>query len=232
MKTRILTLGLLLLTAACGSTTPAPPAPGNAPGPVLFAGDSVAAGLSAPLTEAFAASGVRFRSVASEGGGNVVGPNAQSTWETLPGAIADTGPAVVVYQITTYDWGTAQEQRDAYTRLAEAVTAAGATPVIVTMPPIRPDDFYAPHMAELARTADVARQVPGLHVLDAGAVWGAEFQPDGRSSDGIHACPQGAARFTAWLLRELATLRADFTPAAPETWANTGWAADRRFIGC
>ncbi|MFI5843166.1 acyltransferase family protein [Catenuloplanes sp. NPDC051500] len=54
---------------------------------------------------------------------------------------------------------------------------------------------------------------------------------------------------TALLLRELATtgtvspsaqadlgavaaLWTGFTPAAPETWANTGWSADRRFIGC
>lgn len=232
MKTRLIIALGLLLTSACGAPGPGPAPAASPPGTVLFAGDSIAAGLSAPLTEAFAASGVRFRSIASEGGGNVVGPNAESTWATLPDAIAETAPAVVVYQITTYDWGTAQEQQDAYTRLAQTVTEAGATLVVVTMPPIRPDDFYAPHLADLARTADVAGAVPGVHLRDAGEVWGAEFQPDGRSSDGIHACPQGAARYTTWLLRELATLWPGFTPAAPETWANTGWSADKRFIGC
>jgi lysophospholipase L1-like esterase len=232
MTTRLtLTLGLLLLTAACGSP-PQSPAVETPTGTVLFAGDSVAAGLSAPLTEAFAASGARFRSIASEGGGNVVGPNAESAWKTLPDAIAAESPAVVVYQITTYDWGTAQEQRAAYTRLSETVTGAGAMLVVVTMPPIRADDFYAPHLAELARAATIAAEVPGVHLLDAGEVWGAEFRQDGRSSDGIHTCPQGAARFTSWLLDELAALWAGFTPAAPETWANTGWSADRRFIGC
>ncbi|WP_157239160.1 SGNH/GDSL hydrolase family protein [Catenuloplanes japonicus] len=230
MKTRIgITVGALLLSA-CSSPSPTPVPVRPDLGAVLFAGDSVAAGESAPLTEAFAAAGVRFRSIASEGGGNVVGPNAEATWETLPAAIAEDRPAVVIYQITTYDWGTEPEQRAAYTRLAESV--GDATLVIVTVPPIRADDFYTPHLADLARTATVARDVPGAHLLDASEVWGTEFTPDGRSTDGIHTCPQGAARFTTWLLRALAALWPGFTPPAPDTWANTGWSTDRRFVGC
>jgi hypothetical protein len=247
MKTRIgIALGSLLLTAAC-TTQPATPTAeggggGSSLGKVLFAGDSVAAGESVPLTEAFAAGGVRFQSIAAEGGGNVVGPNSAATWEKLRSAIKEAVPSVVIYQITTYDWGTSQQQKDAYTRLSTTVTAAGATLVIVTMPPIKPDDFYAPHLGDLNRTRDAAQAVASasagrVHMLDARAVWGDEFrqQRDGkadRSSDGIHTCPQGAARFTAWLLKELAEIKPGFTPAAPDTWANTGWSADKRFIGC
>jgi hypothetical protein len=74
-------------------------------------------------------------------------------------------------------------------------------------------------------------------VLDAGAVWGSTYQQtrDGaadRSTDGIHTCPQGAARFTAWLLGELAKLFPGFTPAAPQSWTGAGWSADARFRGC
>lgn len=53
-----------------------------------------------------------------------------------------------------------------------------------------------------------------------------------RSSDGIHTCPQGAALFTHWLLGELAARYPEFSPAAPQEWANTGWSADPRFKGC
>ncbi|MBB4908622.1 hypothetical protein [Actinophytocola algeriensis] len=122
------------------------------------------------------------------------------------------------------------------------MTGAGADLAFVTMPPIRPDDFYRPHMADLDRAPEVARAVADessgkATVLDAGAVWGSTYRQvaDGRtdrSSDGIHTCPQGAARFTHWLLGELAKRYPGFTPAAPRDWANTGWSADARFRGC
>ena len=210
--------------------------------PVLLLGDSVAAGLAAPMTEAFAASGNRFQSLASDGGGNVVGPFADENWVTLPQQIAASAAHLVVYQVTTYDWGTEDEQRAGYERLATTVAAAGAELVLVTMPPIRADDFYQPHVDELARTAAVARAVADgsggkAAFFDATDVWGADFQPqrDGvtdRSSDGIHVCPQGAARFTVWLTGKLAERYPDFTPADATTWANTGWSSDEHFVGC
>ncbi|MDR7275717.1 SGNH/GDSL hydrolase family protein [Catenuloplanes atrovinosus] len=241
MRTRIgIALGLLLLTTACDARDPepGPPAGGGSPaGGVLLLGDSVAAGQAAALTEAFAVSGVRFWSAATEGGGNVVGPNASAAWEALPATIEQAAPTVVVYQITTYDWGTAREQTDAYTRLSATVADAGATLVIVTMPPIRADDFHAPHLDELHRTRDSARAAADAsggrtRLLDAGEVWGGEFTPEGRSSDGVHTCPQGAARFAEWLLAKLTPVMPGLTPAPRETWVNAGWSGDRRFIGC
>ncbi len=209
---------------------------------VVLLGDSVAQGQALPLAAAFDAGGVDFHSLASTGGGNVVGPNSEAQWETLPDQIASHDPSTVIYQLTTYDWGSEQEQRDAYERLLTTVAEADAGLVFVTMPPIRPDDFYEPHMDELDRAPDVARAVvedspEQAVVLDAGEVWGDTYQRNregvaDRSSDGIHTCPQGAARFTSWLLTELTALHPDFTPPAPEEWANTGWSADEHFQGC
>jgi lysophospholipase L1-like esterase len=228
--------GLLLLTTACAEQS-TPPARASALSTVLFLGDSIAEGEALPLTEAFAASDVRFTSLAADGGGNVVGPFSDENWKKLPEQIASVTPSVVVYQITTYDWGTQREQQAAYEKLRTTVTDTGAKLVFVTAPPITPDDFYAPHMADLARAPEAARAVRSATVLDASAVWGNTYQQKrngkaDRSTDGIHACPQGAARFAAWLLDELATLFPGFTPADPTTWANTGWAADNRFTGC
>ncbi|WP_017559340.1 SGNH/GDSL hydrolase family protein [Nocardiopsis baichengensis] len=244
-------VGPLLLSVGCsgGSSASedagAPEGADASAGPglseVLLLGDSVAAGQALPMAEAFDASGVEFVSEASDGGGNVVGPFSEKNWEELPDRIADADPDLVVYQVTTYDWGTADEQREGYGKLLTTVTDQGADLVFVTMPPIKPDDFYRPHMDQLERTSEIAGQVADssgdARLLDAGEVWGDEYQrardgePD-RSEDGIHTCPQGAARFTQWLLEELSDAYPGFTPAEPDEWADTGWSADERFKGC
>ncbi|WP_020662498.1 SGNH/GDSL hydrolase family protein [Amycolatopsis benzoatilytica] len=247
IKTRKIVLclaGLLLPVAACSGTSaseaPAPNASGQSK--VVLLGDSVAAGEALPLTAAFQASGVGFESLAAAGGGNVVGPFSDKNWEQLPGQLATAKPTVVVYQIASYDWGTQAEQQAAYTKLLDTVSGTGAKLAFVSMPPIKADEFYQPHVADLQRTAAVAKTVAdgsgGKAVfLDATAVWGPTYQQtrDGkadRSADGIHTCPQGAARFTSWLLPNLTGLLPGFTPAAASTWANTGWSGDKRFKGC
>ncbi len=113
---------------------------------------------------------------------------------------------------------------------------------MVSTPPIRADEFYAPHVPDLERAQDVARSVAegsdGAAVfLDATPVWGEQYarERDGvvdRSTDGIHTCPQGAARFTVWLLDELAELHPGFEPPAAGEWADLGWAQDEHFVGC
>lgn len=240
------TAGLLLLTTACAGPREGAPDQLSAPPPglsrVVLLGDSVAKGQGVALSAAFDASGVEFSSQASEGGGNVVGPGSEEQWEARTELLSTARPSTVIYQITTYDWGTDQEQRAGYERLLDDVRKVGGKLVFVTVPPIRPDEFYAPHVPELERTTEVARQVADESegdavLLDAGAVWGEEFQQerDGtadRSADGIHTCPQGAARFSTWLLDQLQAAYPAFTPAEPADWANTGWADDAQFIGC
>ncbi|QPZ39445.1 SGNH/GDSL hydrolase family protein [Paramicrobacterium chengjingii] len=209
--------------------------------PVLFLGDSVAAGQAVALQQGFAESGVKFVDATSVGGGNVVGPNAEKQWETLPDQLEDAAEGVVIYQVTTYDWGTPDEQRDAYSRLAEAASSIDADLIFVSMPPLKPDDFYAPHMEELTSANEQAKSVAddldGVEYLDASTVWGDDYsrEHDGaidRSDDGIHTCPQGAARFASWTLDELAELYSGFKPAEPDAWANTGWADSDVFHGC
>lgn len=241
-------VGLLLPVTACSgqSTAVGPSADGGSgasdQSKVVLLGDSIAEGESLPLTAAFKAGGVGFAPFAADGGGNVVGPFSEKNWETLPGQIAAAKPTVVVYQIATYDWGTQAEQQAAYTKLVDTVSGVGAKLAFVSMPPIKADDFYQPHMADLQRTAAVAKTVAdgsgGKAVfLDATAVWGETYQQTkngkaDRSADGIHTCPQGAARFTNWLLSNLTGLLPDFTPPDASTWANTGWSGDKRFQGC
>ncbi|WP_426623125.1 SGNH/GDSL hydrolase family protein [Leifsonia sp. McL0607] len=228
-------------TSASGSaptTELAPPAEGLSR--VLWLGDSIADGLSLPLSFAFDAAKVEFSSIAAAGGGTVVGDLGKTTWETLDERLRTMKPSTVVYQVTTYDWGSSEELERAYQRLVDA--AGDAKVIFVTVPPIAADDFYAPHLEDLARTTAAAQAVAErsggrAHVLDASAVWGTSFTKtvDGkryRSDDGIHTCPQGAARFTNWLLDGLSDVYPAFTPPAASKWANAGWASDKAFIGC
>lgn len=266
-KTRSLALGLAgvaLFAAACSSRSGTPGAssgasPGEAPGAtsagangadgatgglakVLFLGDSIAVQEALPLAAAFKASNVQFQSIAAAGGGNVLGPDSDHNWQALPGQIASAKATVLVYQIATYDWGSQQEQQAAYQRLLATTTANGAKLIFVTMPPIKADDFYQPHTAELAHAKAAAQAVADgspnqSAVLDATAVWGPSYQQDrdgkaDRSSDGIHTCPQSAARFADWLLGQLHGRFAGFSPAPAQTWANAGWSASTDFHGC
>lgn len=226
-------------TSAADGTSPSEQAP-----KVLWVGDSVAAQLAKPLTAAAKTSELPFKSIAAAGGGNVSGREklTQSTFQRLNEALDSYSPDVVTYQVSTYDWGTEKEQRAAYEKLLKTVAESGAELAIVTMPPIKPDDFYKDHMDELERTNRLVEEVAAgsddkAVVLDSAQVWGEEFQKkrDGklyRKSDGIHTCPQGAAQFTDWLLEKLAKQFDGFTPAKPESWANAGWSGDSKFEGC
>lgn len=210
---------------------------------LMWMGDSVAEQLEKPLSAAAEASGITFKSIAASGGGNVAGPKqiSQGTFTKLGDALKSFHPSVVAYQVATYDWGSKQRQREAYQKLADTVTGAGAKLVIVTMPPIEPTgDFYVQHMQELERTDEVAKSVAessdSVVVFDSTAVWGEKFsrRSDGelfRKNDGIHTCPEGAAQFTSWFMQELAQV-AGFTPAPPEKWANAGWSGSKEFGGC
>jgi hypothetical protein len=211
---------------------------------LLWMGDSVAAGEAGPLAAAAKASGLTMESIASDGGGNVSGiPElTRSTWDQLTEKLGSFKPDVVAYQVSTYDWGTEQEQRAAYDKLLKTVDDAGAKLVVTTMPPIKVDDFYAPHMDDLRRTTGLVKAMADgsggkAVVLDSAEVWGPTHQQDrdgkrDRHPDGVHTCPQGAARFTAWLMGKLTQQVPGLTPAAPESWANAGWAGDPVFKGC
>ncbi|SOD62212.1 hypothetical protein SAMN06297387_10527 [Streptomyces zhaozhouensis] len=242
-----------VLLAACGSgegddeRERASSAPGKegADLRLLWLGDSVA-GVQAPALEAaMDASGVTFEDLSSTGGGTVVASDevaelADATWESLRSRVDSFAPDVIAYQLTTYDWGTPEQQRDAYTRLATTARDAGAALLLVTAPPVTVDEFLAPHAEEMATAPESAEAVAaaaesGVHFLDAADLWGTDPEAGAamRSADGIHSCQQGAAAFATWFGERLGALH-DTTPAAPEEWATGSWTADERFsqLGC
>ncbi|OPC77255.1 hypothetical protein B4N89_42720 [Embleya scabrispora] len=207
---------------------------------VLWMGDSIGEVEAPALGAAMKAGGIEFKSIAAAGGGGVIGEVAEPTWEQLPRELGSYKPNVVVYQITTYDWGKSEEQHAGYERLVGTVTDAGAELVIVSAPPFRIDDFYKPHEAEIKSAPksakDVADKHPGrVRFLDAAALWGTDgaAAKAQRSNDGIHSCQQGAAAFAHWLGKELGK-QYSFTPAAADRWATGSWTGDKVYarLGC
>ncbi|PJE96421.1 SGNH/GDSL hydrolase family protein [Streptomyces carminius] len=213
---------------------------GARPQRLLWMGDSIAEVEAPALGAALEAARVEFASMAATGGGGVVGEVAEPTWKSLPRKLESFAPDVVAYQISSYDWGTPDEQRTAYERLAGTVNDAGAELLIVSAPPIRMDEFYKPHEAEI-RTApksaeEVADKHPDtVHFLDSAALWGTDSTADRaqRSGDGVHSCQQGSAAFAKWFGEELGELH-DFAPAPAKEWANGEWTGDEIYgrLGC
>ncbi|MET3985745.1 SGNH/GDSL hydrolase family protein [Streptomyces sp. PvR034] len=201
------------------------------PAKLLWMGDSIAVGEALPVTAALKSSGIAVTSMASDGGGGVLGPAelSGSTWKTLADQLKSLRPDTVAYQITTYDWGSPQEQRQGYEKLIATVEAAGAHLVLVTAPPFDTSGFYADHKGDIASAPAAAKAAVAAHptdasFLDASALWGTDATAPRaqRSSDKTHSCQQGTARFAQWFSTELGKL-AGFSPAAPEGWANGAW---------
>ncbi|MBD0742710.1 SGNH/GDSL hydrolase family protein [Streptomyces sp. CBMA152] len=210
---------------------------------VLWIGDSIAGAEAPALGAALKASGVEFKDSSSDGGGTVVdsgeeitGMISADTWKQLATNIKSFHPTVVAYQVTTYDWGSADQQRTAYDKLVKTVKDAGAKLVMVPSPPVTIGDGpYKQHEAQMrtaAKTAsEVAKNSGGAAVfLDASQLWGTDpaAKKALRSSDGVHNCQQGAATFAKWFTAELGK-QAGFTPASVDTWAKGSWTGDDRY---
>ncbi|MFD7106020.1 SGNH/GDSL hydrolase family protein [Streptomyces celluloflavus] len=227
-------------TAAADPQTPGGQKNATKPHKLLWMGDSIGEAQAPPLHAAMKAGHVEFKSIAAAGGGGVVGEIAQPTWEELPKALKTFTPDVVAYQITTYDWGTADEQRAAYERLAKTVNDAGAELLIVSAPPFKVDDFYASHEAAIKTAPKSAKDVADKHpntvrFLDASALWGTDSTAAKaqRGKDGIHSCQQGSAAFAKWFGEQL-NKQYGFTPAAVDQWATGAWTGDKVYapLGC
>ena len=217
-------------TSAATVQTPAADAPS-----VMWIGDSVAETEAPALEAALTAARARFIDQSDAGGGTMVDPGGemstltQGVWKKVTGEIEKTKPNTIVYQITTYDWGTPEQQKAGYQKLADEAESVGADLVIVSMPPIVIDAFYEPHAAEMATTSDSARQVAEasdgtVTFLDASTLWGTDgtAKEAQRGADGIHACQQASAAFAAWFMTEFAKV-SELEPAAPKTWATGDW---------
>ncbi|MEV5778624.1 SGNH/GDSL hydrolase family protein [Streptomyces antimycoticus] len=209
---------------------------------VLWVGDSIAGAEAPALGAALKAGGVEFKDASSDGGGMVVASSeeitktiAADTWKQLAKNVELSHPTVVAYQITTYDWGSRDQQRAAYEKLVKTAEDAEAKTVFVPAPPIKTDDFYKKYASQMRTAPQVAKEVAknsgGAGVfLDAAQLWGtdASAKKAQRAFDGIHNCQQGAAAFAAWFAMGLGK-QESFTPAAVDTWANGSWTSDDRY---
>ncbi|WP_329395726.1 SGNH/GDSL hydrolase family protein [Streptomyces melanogenes] len=246
------TAAALALTACQGSgsgsdaapatdpTTTADRPSATKPHKLLWMGDSIGEAQAPALGAAMKAGGVEFASMAAAGGGGVVGEIAAPTWDALPKELKSFKPDVVAYQVTTYDWGSTDEQRAAYERLVKTVNDAGADLVIVSAPPFKVDDFYKPHEAAIKTAPKSAEAVAAKHpgkvrFLDASALWGTDTTAAKaqRSKDGIHSCQQGSAAFAHWFGEQLKR-QYGFAPAPVDRWATGAWTGDKVYgqLGC
>ncbi|MFC8246142.1 SGNH/GDSL hydrolase family protein [Streptomyces chartreusis] len=209
---------------------------------VLWLGDSIA-GVEAPaLNAALKASGVEFKDSSSDGGGTIVDSGeaitqmiSEATWKQLGKDIGSFRPTVVAYQVTTYDWGSQDQQRAAYEKVVDTAKDAGAKVVLVSAPPIKIDGFYKQHEAQMRTAPQAAAEVAGnnggtVAFFDASQLWGtdASAQKAQRAADGIHNCQQGAAAFAKWFTEKLGE-RESFTPASVDSWAQESWTGDARY---
>ncbi|MEI6401597.1 MAG: acyltransferase family protein [Actinomycetota bacterium] len=223
-------------TSTSTSTSTTVPPPRRAIGAVLWIGDSVAADMAPAIEARLAAAGVTVHNGALDGA-RLVPSNGIDT-VTLNDEMMTTNRAdVVVVQLMSWDSPfSTDELRVAYTWFASRVRAMGADLVAVTPPPLR-DDLVDPG---LERQVAVARELVAAdsdHVtlIDASVLWGdtlvIDIGDDGspdRKPDGVHVCPQGAARFADWFAARLAERYDGIAPRAPQ-WLSGPWTTDVRY---
>lgn len=214
---------------------------------VLWLGDSIAGAEAPALGAALKASEVEFKNSSSDGGGTIVDSGEKitqmisgETWMQLRKDIELFRPTVIAYQVTTYDWGSQDQQRAAYEKAVDTAKGAGAKVVFVSPPPIKIDAFYRQHEAQMRTAPKAAAEVAGKSggtaaFFDASQVWGtdASAAKAQRAADGIHNCQQGAAAFAKWFTDKLGE-QENFTPASVDSWAQESWTGDERYskLGC
>jgi hypothetical protein len=223
-------------TNSSTSTSTTVPPPRRAIDTVLWIGDSVAADMTPAIEARLAAARVTVYDGALDGARLV--PSDGIDPVTLYDEMMTAYPAdVVVVQLMSWDSPfSTDELRVAYAWFASRVRAMDADLVVVTPPPLR-DDLVDPG---LERQIAVARELVAAdsdHVtlIDASALWGdtldidigADGAPD-RKPDGVHVCPQGAARFADWFAARLAERYDGLATAAPQ-WLSGPWTTDARY---
>jgi peptidoglycan/LPS O-acetylase OafA/YrhL len=196
---------------------------------VLIQGDSVAFFSSLPVVEAFAAAGLEAINL-TEYGQSLANPSVLE-------AVATSGAQVSVWQISLWDVGDDAVQRSRYEAFVNASVAAGMDVIFIDQPPVL-ESLETDERRRIRRIVrDLAAATPErVAVLDPEPVWGRTVDRD-RDGDGvperwadeIHVCPQGAARWTAWLLSELAARYRGIEPATPSEWINGAWLDDPRW---
>jgi peptidoglycan/LPS O-acetylase OafA/YrhL len=189
---------------------------------VLLQGDSVALFAALPAAEAFAAAGVDVVNRTFAG--------LSLAKPAVADAIATSDADVSVWMLSLWDVGDEETQRQRYREFVDRSFDEGMDVVFVDRPPVL-DELETEERLRLRAIVDeLAADDPRITVLDPVTVWGdtVELDRDGdgvpeRWRDLVHVCPQGSARWTAWLLDELAARFDGIAPADPSTWINGDW---------
>jgi hypothetical protein len=203
---------------------------------VLWIGDSVAADMTPAIEARLAAAGVTVHDGALDGARLV--PSDGIDTVTLYDEMMTALPAdVVVVQLMSWDSPFSTEQlRVAYTWFASRVRAMDADLVVVTPPPLRPDLVEPGLERQIAVARElVAADPEHVTLIDSSVLWGdtlvIDIGDDGapdRKPDGVHVCPQGAARFADWFAARLAERYDGLATAAPQ-WLSGPWTTDARY---
>jgi peptidoglycan/LPS O-acetylase OafA/YrhL len=222
-------------TTSTSTSTTVPP-PRRAIGTVLWIGDSVAADMTPAIEARLAAAGVTVHDRALDGARLVPSDGIDSV--TLYDEMMTALPAdVVVVQLMSWDSPFSTEQlRVAYTWFASRVRAMDADLVVVTPPPLRPDLVEPGLERQIAVARElVAADPEHVTLIDSSVLWGdtlvIDIGDDGapdRKPDGVHVCPQGAARFADWFAARLAERYDGLATAAPQ-WLSGPWTTDARY---
>jgi hypothetical protein len=227
-------------TVPAGATTGPEPASTSSTAPpatvssVLLLGDSVADDESPGLIAALEAAGLHVHSSTFPGAG-LLSPQFDilPTYRQL---LADVHPDLVLYQLSLWDVGTAEQQRSVYASFTDLALQTATAVAFITPPPLR--DGLDPRLASLPDVVRaIVEQHPGrVFLLDSEGAWGTTFRTDmngdgapERKPDGVHVCPAGAARMGAWLVDALASKFSGVTPAPVTSWATGPWIGDARY---
>jgi peptidoglycan/LPS O-acetylase OafA/YrhL len=190
---------------------------------VLIQGDSVALFASLPMVEAFALAGIEVE--------NRTFPGQSLANPEVLDVVARSGADLSIWQLSLWDTGDIDEVRRHHEQFVEASIAIGADVVFVDRPPVRDDLETEARQGPRLVAGEMAAAHPGrVHLLDPAVLWGDRVVLD-RDGDGlperfrdeVHVCPQGSARWTAWLLATLASLYAAVTPGDPAGWIDGTW---------
>ncbi len=219
-----------------GATSTVAPGPTRPIGTVLWIGDSVAADLAPALAARLAAAGVDMHDGALDGARLV--PSDGIDPVTLYDEMMIAYPAdTVIVQLMSWDSPfSTPELRVAYTWFASRVRAMGADLVVVTPPPVRADLVDPGLTRQVAVVRDLAAADPQhIALVDASALWGDELVTDigdddapDRKPDGVHVCPQGAARFADWFATQLGQRYLGIDPTPPD-WLRGPWTTSPRY---
>jgi hypothetical protein len=121
--------------------------------------------------------------------------------------------------------------------LHDRARAMGADVLFITPPPVR-TDLTDPGLARQVEVAQhlVASDPQHTQFIDTAELLGPvlvrdignDGAPD-RKPDGVHICPQGAARFSAWFVEALSHRYSGVMPMFPTAWLSGNWQRSTRY---